>query len=659
MSRLNPILLTNYRRYARIALCVVIGLSLLVLLGWATNISDLMCLCPRFGANELKSLRFMGRVHATAALSMIVYSITLLTIMSRTDNRYLRLAMEALVGIIMIAVTVAAVVMGIGEDMPKITFYKPEETAVGISFPMPLSIEIGVDLALLGASILLLRLPSFSKSAVPPQVTPSQVAVIAAIPIPLLIVLAAATEIEELCALGGCFTMSTGFAVIALILCSAIFFAEPDAGIASMYCGTSTGSLILRRASTFLCTIPVLLILRTVLVLLPLKISQEVGWVIFVFLILVLAAAFILPGVKTFDRIESELSQQLNVTRDELEQTRQSRSAMMEAVGSATAGMTLLRYKRICLTCTCEFDDSNENCPNDNTPLARVIDDSLIGVVFADKYEILSMLGTGGMSTVYKARHKFLNKDVAIKVLKGNTASSSDGLKRFQREARATSAVSHPGIVGISDFGLSPDGRAFLVMDYLPGESLSEMLDRVGPLTLPMMVALGSQICEALAAAHQKGIVHRDLKPSNIMLVKNDDGTAQAKIVDFGLAKILEEDSNAALKITQTGECFGSPLYMSPEQCMGKKLDHRSDIYALGAILYELVTGYPPIMGQSAADTVRRQVTEKPSPIPQDVRIPNEVRLVIYKCLHKEASYRPQTAYEILDVLSRITIWTA
>lgn len=650
MNPLNPILLSKYRNFARATAIFVIVMSLVILLGWATDNSELMSLFPRFGA-EGRSLPFMGRVHAAAAINLILFSAGLLLIMVKSNNKA-RLAGEFLTVIGIMGATIASAVMLSKQEFDGIRFLQPTDSSPGITWPTPLPFEMGLDLIVLGASLLLFRLKkTFTATA-------SQIAIFCAIPIPLLIVLGAATQIEALCVLGGCFTMSTAYAILALLLCSAIFLSRPEEGIAAMYSSTTTGSLILRRATLFLCAVPALLIFKSILVLTPaLQIKPEVGWVIFLFLFFVLAVAFIIPSVRIMDRIEYDLTSQLDVTKDELEKTRQSRS-LMDAAAGTSPDTTYMRYKRVCLVCTSEFDDSFDLCPNDSSPMSRVIDDSLIGVVFAEKYSITEMLGSGGMSSVYKARHLFLEKDVAVKVLRGNAASSGDGLKRFKQEARATSKVVHSGIVGISDFGLSPDGRAFLVMDYLKGESISAVLDRVGPLSLPHVIALCSQICEALAAAHEVGVVHRDLKPSNIMLVNNEDGTAEAKIVDFGLAKIMEEDSQLSLKITKTGECFGSPLYMSPEQCMGKKLDHRTDIYALGAILYELLTGYPPIMGTNVADTLRRQVMERPAPFPNDLKLPNDVKLIIYKCLHKDPNWRPQSALDVCSVFTKISIYT-
>jgi len=167
---------------------------------------------------------------------------------------------------------------------------------------------------------------------------------------------------------------------------------------------------------------------------------------------------------------------------------------------------------------------------------------------------------------------------------------------------------------------------------------------------LKLVVELSDQICDALAEAHAKNIIHRDLKPNNIMLVKNKDGKMETKIVDFGLAKILDED--VSQKITQTGDCFGSPLYMSPEQCMGRRLDHRTDIYALGCILFECLTGYPPIMGANAADTIKRHVSDRPAGFPDEYGLPSGVKQIIYKALQKDPAQRPASASDLQDVLA-------
>ncbi|MBX9666394.1 MAG: serine/threonine protein kinase [Candidatus Obscuribacterales bacterium] len=646
MVRLSPKLLTGYNWFSKIACGVVIAGATLVLCGWATNNDQLMNLWPNM--TDKSSIVYVGRVWASAAITLTILSLALL--LFHIKQRWATVVAEVLGGMSLAACLAAIYAARTGELVETIEIFKPDPAAIGISYPLPCSQESAITLALISLAVMTIPLTR------PKRVTISELLTLTAALIPILIILGAATRATQLCALGGCFKMSTGFAILCMVLLSGIFLSRPDLGLASSYSSGSTGGALLRRATLFVCLVPPLLMARTMAVQSALQVEDSFGWVLFVFVFLVMLGIFIASGVSIFNRVESELSVKLADMRDELERTslssKSGRGTPFGQVEMSGAFQIPLKYKRVCLTCTSEYDDTVERCLIDFSPLSRVIDESLIGTTFADKYEVIARLGSGGMSTVYRAKHRYMEKEVAIKVLKGNTAESSDGLKRFQREARATSAVSHPGIVGVSDFGLTPDGRAFLVMDYLEGESLSHMLDAVGKMQVPQVIDIAVQLCDALAAAHAHGIVHRDLKPSNIMLVQGDNGQLQAKIVDFGLAKISSEDHSAALKITQTGDCFGSPLYMSPEQCMGKKVDHRCDIYALGCILFECLTGHPPIVGANAADTITKHVKERPAPFAEALNVPKEIKLIIYKSLHKEPMWRPQNVLEIKDSLA-------
>ncbi len=643
MVRLSQRLLSGYENYSKIAALIVIAFGLVVLAGWATNNVPMMDLCPPMG----DALPFVGRVQSSVAITLILLSISLLLLSFRQHSVFAFIAGETMALISLIGCGIAAYDIRInpGEFEPW-QIFQPEN-APGITYPTPMTLEDAATLGML--SIAIAALP-FARPAKAPV---AQVIAIVSTLIPLLIILGASTKVTELCALGGCFKMSTGFSVLALILSSAVFLSRPDLGLAATYASDSTGSALLRRFTLFFCVVPALLIARTMAVNSPLQVQEGFGWVLFVFSLLAVLGVVIVNSAHIFNRVENELTGKLAVMKDELERTNPAIGGTpVGQVEMSGAGNFVVRYKRVCLTCTNEYDDRTEKCPLDSTPLSRIIDESLIGTVFAEKYDVISRLGSGGMSTVYRARHRYFEKEVAIKVLKGNAAETSDGLKRFQREARATSSVSHPGIVGVSDFGLTPDGRAFLVMDYLEGESLSHFLDRVGRLPLPDAIDITSQLCDALAVALDAGIVHRDLKPSNIMLVRGDRGEMIAKIVDFGLAKILDEEHQASLKITQTGDCFGSPLYMSPEQCMGKKVDHRCDIYALGCIIFECLTGNPPIIGSNAAETIAKHVQDRPASFPEGLNVPKEIKLIVYKALHKEPMWRPQTSLEIKDVLA-------
>ena len=281
---------------------------------------------------------------------------------------------------------------------------------------------------------------------------------------------------------------------------------------------------------------------------------------------------------------------------------------------------------------------------------------ALIGTTFAEKYEVLSFLGKGGMSVVYQVRHLFTGKLAALKVLHTHLAQQEMTVKRFRQEAQTSGALVHPGIMSVQDFGVNKDGVPYLVMDFIEGESLSDLLKTQGPLELDSFLNLMVQVSGALAYAHQKHVIHRDLKPSNIM-VTSFQGKQNAKIVDFGIAKIVQ--NNSAQQLTQTGDLFGSPLYMSPEQCSGRRLDGRSDIYALGCVMYELLSGTPPHVGETILETINKHNNELPPPLksPQiDSEVKGRLELLILKCLAKDVDERFQSASEIESELRSISL---
>lgn len=308
--------------------------------------------------------------------------------------------------------------------------------------------------------------------------------------------------------------------------------------------------------------------------------------------------------------------------------------------------------KKVCSACNKEYPDGSENCPEH--PEAPAVD-PMIGQVFADKYEIVGILGEGGMSMVYKARHKYMDRIVAVKLMHEHLVNDKTAVARFEHESKAASSLSHQNIVTVHDFGMTKaTSQAYFVMDCLDGESLSDILEREVRLPLAEAVAIFKQTCDGLEHAHKKRVVHRDLKPSNLVLMKQDDGSKVVKIVDFGIAKLLPIDGVSRQNITVTGEIFGSPLYMSPEQCNGKSLDQRSDIYSLGCLMYETLSGVPPIMGDTFVNTVVKHINETPAPFTQtapDAHIPQQVEAVIMKCLAKNPDDRYQSAGEVRQSL--------
>jgi tRNA A-37 threonylcarbamoyl transferase component Bud32 len=244
-----------------------------------------------------------------------------------------------------------------------------------------------------------------------------------------------------------------------------------------------------------------------------------------------------------------------------------------------------------CPSCSALYRAGMVHCPRDGAPLAETTVDPLVGQVFAGRYLIEATLGEGGMGRVYRARHTRLDRRFAIKVLHAELSMHESMVMRFHREATAISKLSHHNVVGVFDFGEQGDGLLYLVMEYVDGRSLRDILRAEGPLASDRILELLGQLCDGLAHAHQHGLVHRDFKPDNVLVETHDDGE-HARIVDFGIAA-----DTTAQRITTDGLVLGTPHYMAPEQAVGRAVDHRSDLYALGVVLYEMVTGVQPFAG--------------------------------------------------------------
>lgn len=277
------------------------------------------------------------------------------------------------------------------------------------------------------------------------------------------------------------------------------------------------------------------------------------------------------------------------------------------------------------------------------------IEDPMIGYVIEEKYKIEEVIGRGGMGIVYKVKHIVLDREFAIKILHPYLASDKKNKRRFQREAQAASRLTHHNLATVFDWDLLEDGRPYLVMYYVKGVKLTEFIGSAKKLNLGTWLSIFAQISDALAHAHFRGVIHRDLKPGNIILSQTDEISHFIKIVDFGIAKLLHAASDSK-DLTQTGEVFGSPMYMSPEQCLGHLIDVRSDIYSMGCVMYEILSGLPPFYCDSLYDTMKSHVSEKPKKlIPSEIfdNIPNELEYLVLKCLSKNPDERPQTMGDV------------
>jgi serine/threonine protein kinase len=276
-----------------------------------------------------------------------------------------------------------------------------------------------------------------------------------------------------------------------------------------------------------------------------------------------------------------------------------------------------------------------------------------MGHVINGRYRVIEKLGSGGMAIVYKVEHTHLEKNMALKLLRPELSTVPYVVQRFQREARFVSQLDDPRIVRVTDFGRAENGSLFLVMELIDGETLSRRLDRVGALPLPIALHIAEQMLLALDHAHRQNVIHRDLKPDNIMLLEKE-GRAQVKIVDFGIAKLAGEAPSTGRPLTQAGMVFGSPRYMSPEQAAGEAVDHRSDIYAVGVMLYEMLCGKRPFDGTSARAILSAVLVQPPPPLVlqlDDAERARAIEAVVMRAMSKDREARYPSAMAFWESL--------
>lgn len=306
-----------------------------------------------------------------------------------------------------------------------------------------------------------------------------------------------------------------------------------------------------------------------------------------------------------------------------------------------------------------EVDSAGEVITGDHQTITGdnpVLDNALEpGAIFADQYEIVNEIGSGGMGVVLRAYDRKFDRAVAIKVLHLHLAGDQLSKKRFEQEAKSAMSLTHPHLIRVYHYGYSAQGLPFLVMEYIDGYGLDQLIARDGQLDLATFLEVFMQSCNGLKFAHEKGIIHRDLKPSNLMILKED--AINVKIVDFGISKMIDK-RQPSQDLTLAGDIVGSPLYMSPEQCKGDALDVRSDVYSLGCLMYQALTGIVPFEGENPLQTLGKHICDAPRPLTTvrpELTIPAKLQSMVLKMLEKEPANRFASVQDIYTELEAVS----
>jgi serine/threonine protein kinase len=303
-----------------------------------------------------------------------------------------------------------------------------------------------------------------------------------------------------------------------------------------------------------------------------------------------------------------------------------------------------------CPRCSTSYGDDLATCPLDGSALSSAPrEDPLLGRTIKGRYRIASRLGDGGMGAVYRAEQLSVGRTVALKVLHREFARDEEFVHRFHQEARLAAALNHPRLTTVFDFDQSEDGSLFIVMEYLEGTRLSDVIQRSGPLEIARAVRLAIQIAEGIEAAHAAGVIHRDVKPQNIMVLAPGD---DVKLMDFGIARL---NDGRDLQLTRAGSMMGTPLYMAPEQIEGGTISDKTDIYAFGVVLYEMLSGQTPFSAPTSAAVLAKQLNEPPRPL-RAVRpdVPAVLERIVMQALDKDPEYRQERIAEVVRGLRTV-----
>jgi len=317
-----------------------------------------------------------------------------------------------------------------------------------------------------------------------------------------------------------------------------------------------------------------------------------------------------------------------------------------------------------CPACNEEYQQDMVVCPKDRTMLLTPQKDELIGQILNERYKVVKEVGRGGLSAVYKVIDQSMDRSIAVKVLIPQLVSDQFSIKRFQQAAQTISQLQHPNVIRVYDYGFLSSGQPYLIMDFLEGENLADIIGHAKKMPVERMIPIFIQACEGLEHAHEKGVLHCNLKSSNIMLIDFEGTRDFVKVMDFGIAdlKMCHSEGQPQSRTQQSRRyygdtLYGSPIYLSPEECMAQSVDARSNIYAMGVIMYEVLAGQPPFLGDTVIDTMQMHMSTPAKlfcEVGSGLDVPERLERVVFKALEKKAEERYQSMKELSDALKNV-----
>lgn len=624
---------------SRIHWSVVVGLCILLVASLVTAIGGWAC-----GIVWIKHPGGETVFQKAASIDFVVLSTALLMLCVGSPGLWRRGTARVLASIVVLGAIVAFIDHTCNLAEHNLVLAQPADGAA-LTFPGPLLPHASCLLIVLAAGTALFNITLKNKYF------PSQILAIVAF-LPMFLINLVGTA--HICIPIGCMYISPAEVGVFLAFSLALFFADPTVGYARIFSSVSTNGDFARKAGVAVGILILAFLPRQWLVTYAQTMDIEEGAVNAA--IALVAAIAICAFVWWCRRkIETEETEK-HLAIEEKVQAIEEKEQAIEILQQETLSHLPRQLKMVCIKCSAEYyDQSLTACPEDGGSLVSLMDVLTPGCIFDNYYRIEKELGSGGMSTVYLAEHLMMNKKVAVKVLQTKFASDITTIQRFQRESQASAALNHRNLVAVHDFKVTDTGQAYMVMEFIEGISLAELIAGGKPVRWREAVVLLGEVCEGLEHAHSKGIIHRDLKPGNIMLLPAEEAGSDRrftpKIVDFGLAKVWDK---AGLQLTHTGEVFGSPLYMCPEQCRGEPMDPRSDIYSMGCIMFATLTGRPPFEGSNAMDTMMMHITASPPPFPADLGVPPWFQRIVTQAMAKAPADRFQTVADMKAALGYI-----